>query len=68
MGRTKELFADVRQQEADRLDADYEYELWLSKVRSHSKSLTRTTEVLDNIFEGFAMVIKHGQEQSRHYN
>jgi len=40
MGRTKELFADVRQQEADRLDADYEYELWLSKVRSHSKSLT----------------------------
>jgi hypothetical protein len=68
MGRTKELLEDMRQQEVDRLDVDYEYELWLAKVRANRKSLTRTTEVLDNIFEGFAMAIKHGQEQSKNYN
>ena len=68
MGRTKEMLGDIQEQEADRLDADYQYKLLLSKVTKHQKSLTRTTQALDDIFEGFAMAIKYGQEESKKYN
>lgn len=68
MGRTKEMLGDIQEQEVDRLDADYQYNLWLSKVTKHQKSLTRTTQALDDIFEGFAMAIKYGQEESKKYN
>ena len=68
MGRTKELLADRREQERDLTDADSSYEIWLSKVAQHQKSLTRTTQALDDMFEGFAMAIKYGQEESKKYN
>lgn len=63
MGKTKQLLADMRQEEVNRMDADSSYEAWLSDVASHQKSLTKITQTLEKFLESLPMGIEHAQSQ-----
>ena len=63
MGKTKQLLADMRQEEVDRIDADSSYESWLSGVTSHQKSLTETARTLEKFLESLPMGIEYAQAQ-----
>lgn len=63
MGKTKQLLADMRQEEVNRMDTDSSYEAWLFNVTSHQKSLTEITQTLDVLLESLPMGIEHAQRQ-----
>ena len=63
MGKTKQLLADMRQEEVDRMDADSSYEAWLFNVTSHQKSLTETAQTLEKFLESLPMGIEYAQAQ-----
>ncbi len=63
MGKTKQLLADMRQEEVDRMDADSSYEAWLSNVTSHQKSLTEIAQTLEKFLESLPMGIEYAQTQ-----
>lgn len=63
MGKTKQLLADMRQEEVNRMDADSSYEAWLSGVTSHQKSLTKITQTLEKFLDSLPMGIEYAQAQ-----